>query len=35
MGYRKGIFPCKYLGIQPEKGIREGKFWIMILEKID
>lgn len=35
MGYQKGDFPCKYIGIQLDKGVREGKTWNLISEKID
>ena len=33
MGYRKRTSPCKYLGIQIQKDIKEGKTWDMILGK--
>ena len=35
IGYKKGTFPCKYLGIQLEKGSRNGKSWDLIIGKIE
>lgn len=35
MGFKKGSFPCKYLGIQIEKRSRGSKSWNPILEIID
>ena len=35
MGYKKGAFPCKYLGIALEKGTKAGKVWDNTLEKLD
>lgn len=27
MGFKKGSFPCKYLGIELEKGNKSNKVW--------
>jgi hypothetical protein len=35
MGYRKGQFPCKYLGIALEKGSKSCKVWRNTIEKLD
>ena len=35
IGYNKGSFPCKYLGIKLEKGVKLGKVWNNILEKLE
>lgn len=35
MGYKKGYFPYKYLGIQIDKHTKDGKIWEPILEKLD
>ena len=35
MGYKKGVFPCKYLGIALEKGTKSGKVWDNTHEKLD
>lgn len=35
MGFKKGSFPCKYLGIHLEKQIKSTKIWNNILEKVD
>ena len=35
MDFRKGEFPCKYLGKQLEKGAKDSKTWNPILDKID
>ena len=34
IGYKKGVFPCKYLGIELEKSIKSSKVWNNTLEKI-
>lgn len=35
MGYRKRMFPCKYLGISLEKNSRYIKVWQDTIEKVD
>ena len=35
MGFKKGNFPCKYLGIELENGNKHNKVWIQILKKLD
>ena len=35
MGYKKGVFPCKYLGIALEKGSKLSKIWCNTLKKMD
>lgn len=35
MGFKKGLFPCKYLGISLEKGSRHSGVWMDMLEKVD
>ena len=35
MGFKKGTFPCKYLGIALEKGSKSGKVWDNTLKKLD
>ena len=35
IGYKKGLFPCKYLGISLEKGLKLDKVWLESLEKVD
>lgn len=35
MGYRKGKFPCKYLGIQIEKGTSNRNTSEPILDKLE
>ena len=35
MGYKKGDFSCKYLGIALEKGTKSSKVWHNTLEKLD
>ena len=35
MGYKRGTFPCKNLGIELEKGSKTNKGWHNILEKMD
>ena len=35
MGYKKGSFPCKYLDIELEKGVKSNKVWYNTLEKLD
>lgn len=35
MGYRKGTFPCKYLGISLEKNLIYTKFWQDTIEKVE
>ena len=35
MGYKKGSFPCKYLGIALEKGSKSSKVWYNTMEKLD
>lgn len=35
MGFRKGNFPCKYLGIPIDKDTRSRKVWETLLTKID
>lgn len=35
MGYKKGKFPCKYLGIELEKGSRSNKAWHNTFNKLD
>ena len=35
MGYNKGMFPCKYLGISLEKNSRYRKVWQDTIEKVD
>ena len=35
MGYKRGPFPCIYIGIELEKGSKYNKDLIMILEKLD
>ena len=35
MGYKKGSFPCKYLGIELEKGNKSNKVWHSFLNKLD
>ena len=35
MGYKKGVFPCKYLGISLEKNSKYRKFWQDTIEKVD
>jgi hypothetical protein len=34
-GFKKGNFPCKYLGIDLEKGTKHNKIWGQILKKLD
>lgn len=35
MGYKKGLFPCKYLRIALEKSLKSSKVWSNTLEKLD
>lgn len=35
MGFRKGQFPCKYLGIALEKGSKSCKVWENTIEKLE
>ena len=35
MGYKKGSFPCKYLGIELEKGAKSSKIWYNVLKKLE
>ena len=35
MGYQKGFFPCKYLGIELEKGVKSSKVWNNTLDKLE
>ena len=35
MGYKKGVFPCKYLGIELEKGSKSSKIWYNVLDKLN
>lgn len=35
MGYQKGSFPCKYLGIELEKGEKSNKVWLNIMKKLE
>ena len=35
MGYKKGNFPCKYLGIDLENGNKHNKVWSQILKRLD
>ena len=35
MGFKKGLFPCRYLGISLEKGSRHSGVWRDTLEKVD
>ena len=35
LGYKKGRFPCKYLGIALEKGTKSNKVWSNTIEKMD
>ena len=35
MGYKRGTFPCKYLGIEVEKGNKTNKGWHNILDRMD
>lgn len=35
MGYKKGKFPCKYLGISLEKNSRYTKVWMDTIDKVD
>lgn len=35
MGYKKGVFPCKYLGIELEMHSKSGKIWNNTLEKLE
>lgn len=35
MGYKKGTFPCKYLGIELGKGSKSNKAWYNTLNKLD
>ena len=35
MGYKKGKFPCKYLGISLEKNSRYSKVWLDTINKVD
>lgn len=35
LGYKRGAFPCKYLGIELEKGSKTNKGWHNILDRMD
>ena len=35
MGFKKGNFPCKYLGIELENGNKHNKVWSHILKRLD
>ena len=35
MGFKKGMFPCKYLGISLEKKSRYTKVWEDMIDKVD
>ena len=35
MGYKKGSFSCKYLGIELAKGVKSNKVWYNIMEKLE
>ena len=35
MGFKKGLFPCKCLGIELEKGTKSGKIWLNVLDKLE
>lgn len=35
MGYIKGTYHCKYLGIQLEKGVKDSKTWNPIFKKMN
>ena len=35
MGYKRGTFLCKYLGIELEKGSKTNKGWHNILDRMD
>ena len=35
MGYKRGTFPCNYLGIEIEKGSKTNKEWHNILDRMD
>ena len=35
LGYKRGTFPCKYLGIELEKGSKTNKGWHNILDRMD
>ena len=35
IGYKKGVFLCKYLGIELEKSIKSSKVWNNTFEKME
>ena len=35
MSYKKGLFPCNYLGISLEKNLKHRKVWQEMIGKVD